>query len=73
MKFIGIYNFTAFDGIGITNITHGIDEYVIYIDIMVEVYYTQKTHKRKVYYNTKGEAYFICRNHRIYLHDILKT
>lgn len=58
-------------GIAIFDIVHGIDNYVVAALIYGEK--QSKMTKNKVYYNQKGESYFIKYRKRYYLNNFMRV
>ena len=62
--------YSGFGGIEIHHIQHSINDYI---------YYTsgawngpKKYHRKKIQYNTEGNAYFLHNNFRIYLNECIR-
>lgn len=53
--------------IRITDIEHGVDDRVCYLDMQ------DKPHKAKIYYTSGGRAYFMYGSMRIYLDNCIRT
>lgn len=70
-KYIATYNDTAFSGIGIIGIEHGVDEKVVYQTIVGNT--VSKINKTKIYYTSKGKPYFNVYNKRYKLDDFMKV
>lgn len=69
-EFKALHFFTYDSGIGIIDTEYGVEDKVIYQHFYGEK--RGKISKAKVYYNSKGEAFFKSFNKRYYLYQFLK-
>ena len=71
MKNIAYKAFTAFSGIVIHGVEYGIDDKIIF-SYQVNGETVGRIHKRTIYNNASGSAYFRFRGRREYLRDYLR-
>jgi hypothetical protein len=68
---LGVLTICNFGGLAIMEIEDGIDTYVYVTDNYGDGY--KNLSKNKVYYDAKGNSYFVRNRVRYYLHDFMKV